>query len=372
MLRIAIDVRDARIARTGARTWVDGFSGALDRRDDVEVLRIEPRRVPMGSGPISRILGHLSFLIWKQIVLPIRVIASGCDVLICPDYVAPLALAGRSVPVFYDVSFWINPENYNALWRRLFCSQAELGARFALRVLTISEFSGGELSRVLGIKRERIIVAPLAPKDEALSAPSEEVCAEILAGYGIRRPYILHVGVLEKRKNLSRLVRAFAAAVDDLPDGTQLVLAGPAGPKTDLDDSGEIERAIDESKIRSRVVLTGMIPNEHLGAFYRLALAYVFPSWREGFGIPVVEAMAWGVPVAASSSGSLPEVVGEAGIIFDGASIDDIADALRKIVEPSTREALAEAGRTRVRKFTWDGAASIAVENLESVLGAKR
>jgi glycosyltransferase involved in cell wall biosynthesis len=169
---------------------------------------------------------------------------------------------------------------------------------------------------------------------------------------GIRGPYILHVGSIQPRKNLTRLVEAFAEVMDDV-EGLQLVLAGRRawGDQTLLD-------TIDSLALEGRVVLPGYVPDSDLAALYSGACVYAFPSLYEGFGFPALEAMACGTPVISANTSSLPEIVGDAALTFAPTDVEGQAEALRRVLtDPALRDHLVERGFARVQQFTWETAA---------------
>jgi glycosyltransferase involved in cell wall biosynthesis len=177
---------------------------------------------------------------------------------------------------------------------------------------------------------------------------AEEVRAK-LDSYGIRSPYFLHVGRLQARKNLVRLVEAFHRLRAQHEAPHKLVLVG-----RESWESGEIFAAIRRLGLESEVVHLGYVPGEDLPHLYTGAEAVVFPSLFEGFGIPVIEAMSFGTPVVTSRATSLPEVAGDAALLVDPYSTEEIAEAMRRVIaESGLRETLRQRGMERARQFTW-------------------
>jgi glycosyltransferase involved in cell wall biosynthesis len=289
--------------------------------------------------------------------LPRLARAKGCDILFCTDFTAPLVTQARPVPVFYDGNFWVTPAHYNRWWRLLMNATAIPAARRAPAVVTISEFSRREIAQYTGIAPERIVAIPIAPKTATRTVLPAAAVAATLARYGLEAgaPFALHVGVLEKRKNLVRLVEALARVQAAGGQPRQLVLVGQPGPRQDMDDSANIRAAIARLGLAECVRLIGHVPDGDLPAFYQGAALFVFPSLREGFGMPVLEAFSSRLPVAAADSSAIPEVAGDAALLFDPLDVDAIAAALRRLAEDDgLRAALVERGVARAAGYSWE------------------
>jgi glycosyltransferase involved in cell wall biosynthesis len=202
----------------------------------------------------------------------------------------------------------------------------------------------------------------LAPQDQLSSKKT-------LARYDlVDKPFLLHVGVLEKRKNLPRLVEAFALAKQELAQDYRLVLVGQPGPKRDMDDSLLIKKTIHNLGLEQSVIMTGYISDEELPVFYQNANCYAFPSLYEGFGLPILEAFANDLPLVAANCASLPEIAGDAALFFDPYDIEDMAQQIVCAVNDDTaRNRLVEAGRKRIREFSWETAAREIIEIMELV-----
>jgi glycosyltransferase involved in cell wall biosynthesis len=251
-----------------------------------------------------------------------------------------LPRAGRVplVVTFHDL-FVLTGEYSTREFRLRFANQAREAARRADRVMAVSRFTAAQVRDLLGVPEERIEVVP-----HGTDAPGELPAAA-------REKLILHTGALQKRKNLTRLVRAFRAA----PEGWKLVLAGGSGYGHE-----EVRAAIEASPRRADIATPGYLPRAELEDLYRRAAIFAFASLDEGFGIPVLEAMAWGIPVITSNRSALPEAAGGAALLVNPEEEDEIADALRRLcVNGAERGALARAGRERVRAATWRVAAEL-------------
>jgi glycosyltransferase involved in cell wall biosynthesis len=221
-------------------------------------------------------------------------------------------------------------------------------------VLAISEATKADLCEYRGTDPDRVFVTPLAADPELFHPCTDPgILARVRTRYGIHDgPYLLSLNTLEPRKNLDHAIRVFAALVQEerIPD-LQLVLVGPIGWRYE-----KIFAAIEEAgTVRDRIVLAGYVADEDLASLYSGALAFVYPSFYEGFGLPPLEAMQCGVPVVTSNTSSLPEVVGHAGITVDPTDADELAQALLDLYRnPSLRDTMRAASLAQARKFSWD------------------
>jgi alpha-1,3-rhamnosyl/mannosyltransferase len=233
--------------------------------------------------------------------------------------------------------------------------------RRATRVLTPSIDSRQRLIVALDLDPERVDVTPYGV-DERFSpgAPS----SAILEGLGVSQPYLLTVGTLQPRKNLETALRAFERLADAGAEH-HFVVAGARG----WDDEGLIAR-FERARWRSRIHVVGRVADDSLVTLYRGADCFVFPSREEGFGLPPLEAMACGTPVVASRVSSIPEVVGDAGVLVDPDDVAEIAGALEQVIgSPATRAKLIRRGRERARVFTWARCAELTVRAYRRALG---
>jgi glycosyltransferase involved in cell wall biosynthesis len=202
----------------------------------------------------------------------------------------------------------------------------------------------------MGFPEEKVTVIPLAP-NEAFQPVNQADAVDTVTRYGLQPGrYFLHVGTVEPRKNLLRLLRAFERISRADPRAPDLVFVGGSGWR-----NREFYRAIETSPAGSRVRLMGYLPEHDLAALYSASLATVYPSLYEGFGLPPLEAMACGAPVVTSNTSSLPEVVGDAALLVDPRDVGAIEAALVQVKEdPVLREALRAKGLQRAKQFSWD------------------
>lgn len=285
------------------------------------------------------------------------------DVVHAPNHasIPPAADGQRLVVTVHDLAFERFPGLFPREWRLLYRLGLRAAARRADAIVTPSRSTADDVLARAKIGEDRVHVVPLA---SALPTGSLEL-AEVLARRKLRAPYVLFVGTLEPRKNLVRLVRAYRRiAASGVPH--TLVLAGPLGWHHDA-----LMREIALGG-PGDVLLTGGLPSDEIDALYRGAAAFVYPSLYEGFGLPVIEAMARGVPTIASSTSSLPEVSGDAALEVDPRSVRDIAAAIERVLgDRDLAESLRSAGRARAERFSWDETARLTLEVYEGVLAGR-
>ncbi len=287
-------------------------------------------------------------ILWEQLALPVQVAHARVDVLHSPGYTAPLA--GRSVGVvtIHDLNYHYFPEDWSrAAWwaNRLLIP---LVARTSKRVITDSHSSAAAIIDVLGVALDKIDVVHLGVDGNLAPAVHGEQ-ARVRERYGLSGRFLLSVVASHPHKNLDGLIRAYELACADWVDPPPLVIVGIKGRH-----QATVEQALAAKAGRGRVVLTGWIDAETLGALYRAAHLFVFPSKYEGFGFPVLEAMASDLPVVSSFATSLAEIVEDAGVLFDPNDDRAMAAALRATCDDeAVRRQLIERGRAQARKFTW-------------------
>jgi alpha-1,3-rhamnosyl/mannosyltransferase len=217
------------------------------------------------------------------------------------------------------------------------------------RIIADSEYTKADILRFYSISEETVDVVHLGVEEQRRPKEPSETKA-VLDRYGIRSPYLLHVGRVEKKKNLSRSLEAFARIKKSLANPIQIVLAGTAGPGGE-----EVFQAIERFGLKGDVQLVGYARQEDLPHLYAGATLFLFPSLYEGFGMPILEAMASGTPVLTSNVTSLPEVAGDAAVQVDPYDVESIATGMLRLLEtPSLREQYIQKGFERIKEFTWE------------------
>ncbi len=308
----------------------------------------QPVRILRTKAPTSRTSIRV---LWEHLLAPWHIGAARLDVVHSMLNVVPLAAPTHHVVTVHDLSFIRTPGTHPAHRRWYLTVATWLSARRARAVLADSYATKDDVVELLGINSKRVHV--VYPGREAAFRPRTEAEVETFKRTnGLDGPFVLFVGTMEPRKNVDVLVRAFDVVVRDGFHG-DLVLAGGSGWATET-----IDAALAESPTRNRIHRIGYVKQEDLPYWYCAADLVVYPSSYEGFGIPVLEAMASGTPVITSNRSSLPEVAGNAALTVDPRDIQQLAAAMSAVLaSPERRTQMSERGLVQARKFDWRVAA---------------
>ncbi|MCL4557780.1 MAG: glycosyltransferase family 4 protein, partial [Deltaproteobacteria bacterium] len=298
----------------------------------VETARINPART-------------LSLGLYQQIILPLKLMVKGITQLYAPLPSIPVFFPGKKIITIHDCAYDRFAEYKSVLSRLYIKSMYVAGKYFCDAIITDSNFAKEELVSLYHIKPDKITVVypgipDLPPADGAFIDATKE-------GFGIKHGYFLYVGITRPRKNLPGLLKAFRLFVRGHSD-IQLVLAGR------VDTSFiNIKKEIQTLGIEDHVVQTGFVSDRQKAALYSGSSGLVFPSYYEGFGIPVIEAQSLGVPVLTSNTSSLPEVAGEGALYVNPHDTDDIAKGMEKLLDGTLRDRLIEKGLKNAGRFSW-------------------
>ena len=308
--------------------------------------------------------------LWTQGGLALRTYLDRLDVLFVPAHTLPILRKPGlpTVVTIHGLEYEYLPEHYRFPQKLYLTWSTRYAVRFADRIIAVSQFTADELQNRLGADPKKISVIHEGVDRKAYqrSFPDAEK-QDVLSKLGISKPYLLFLGMVQPRKNLERLIESFSRVrlTGPGPDSLSLVIAGKFGWMYE-----KILQAPKKYGVEDRVKFPGFVPQDFLPILLQESLAFILPSLTEGFGLPVLEAMAAGSPVIASKAGALPEVAGEAGLYVDPLSVDDMSKTMQAVVRSEVmRKELRKKGLSRVRQFSWERAAVETLAVLGEVVG---
>lgn len=373
--RVLIDATAVPADRGGVGRYVDSLVAALDADGARLTVVCQPRDLALYDqiAPNTRIVPasqatstRTARLTWEQTTLPRLIRRLGVDVVHSPHYTMPLASPAASVVTLHDATFFTDAALHSSVKARFFRTWTTTALRRASLCVVPSVATAHELARVARAKVSSLEIIQHGVDVERFHPPSPEEIAAARAAIGLgTTPYVAFLGALEPRKNVPALIRGFARAVASRPSPPALVLAGQPGWDS------QVEKALDAVPHRFRVIRAGYLPFGTLAGFLGGAELVAYPSLGEGFGLPVLEAMACGACVLTTRRLSLPEVGGEA-VAYCGVGAGDVAAAISELLDdPSRRAVLAEAAQLRAKEFSWATTAERHREAYEKAWGSQ-
>ena len=357
-IKVGIDIRDLKISKTGAHTYLLEVCNHFNKNSSqFEYVFLDTKRaVYTGPNKLLKLGEQLSFFIWKQITLPLKAFYNQCDIVFCSDYFVPYVHLGfKTIVVFYDAFVWEYPEHYNKYWLWLFNKMAVGAAKRSSYIITLTNYTQKKIVQYSGIDQEKIVPIYLGPKTKTAINNSAQLAEDVIKWEWLfDKPYLLHVGTLEKRKNIEVLVNAFEQLIQQGDQESYLVFVGQPSNKETLNENSVFYKINHSPALSKRIIFTGFLSDQGVATFYKHTSLYVFPSINEGFGIPVLEAFAHHVPVAIANNTCLPEVAGDAAIAFDPYDSTDLLNVIKNVLEqPALRHELIEKGNERLKMFSW-------------------
>jgi len=363
-IKVAVDIRDLQIAASGARSYLQSLIIEFKKEHPGFIFYFLDTKTKAYTGDrfLLKVNEQLSYFIWKQILLPFKAKLLGCKVLFCSDFMVPyFSLGIKTIPVFHDAFFWEYPQHYNKYWLVFFRNLGLAAAKKSAFIITPTKYTSNQLSKFTGIPPSKMIVIGEAPK--TITDQKNESQVDTSVHDILKLDYILHVGTLEKRKNLPALIHAFKMVKQSGFTNLKLVLVGKASNKITLDDSETIKDAIHQEQLSKEVILTGYLNDQEVQKMYQNAQLYVFPSINEGFGIPVLEAFKYHIPVVIANNTCLPEVAGLGAKSFNPFDVVDIANTLQLVLNDQTlRESYIDKGNEQLQKFSWEKTAQSLIQ----------
>ncbi len=328
------------------------FSFSHPKENLSQVEKYQEYGVRMNPCPWMHYVLHK--MVWPILPVPYHwFFSEKRDITLFFNFIVPPGVHGKTVAVVHDMAYKAHPETVNNKTLRWLQLTLKKSCKRADAVVTVSEFSKQEIMKYLGVPEEKITVMPNGVDLETFHPNyGEDQVDSLKKQFRIPGEYFLYLGTLEPRKNIERLVRAYSQLVNEKKEGNipYLVLAGGKGWLYD-----SIFATVQELKIEDRVIFTGYVEESQVPVLMKGAKAFVFPSLYEGFGMPPLEAMACGTPVLSSAATSLPEVVGESGVLVDPESVESICHGLRELAEDEELcRRLQKEGLERAKLFSWD------------------
>ena len=368
-MKIAFDLR--RIKNPGIGRYMKCLAEAiLARAPEHEYLLIVPPEgagiIHGADGRVEEIVSRLKYYsIREQLELPGLLRRHKVDLLHSPHFNLPLASSCRVIATLHDVIYLACPEDLpSRLGRAYYRAMMEAAVRRADRIITVSEFSRGEIQRYLhaGNKEVEVIHSGIDPQFAQIDGPAQ--VQQVLGRLGITGDYVFYTGIYKPRKNHAGLIRAFARMLSRSIQA-QLVIAGPLG-----EGERELEALAAGLGIAGQVVFTGFVEDHELRGLYSGARVYACPSLYEGFGFTVLEAMTCGTPVVSSAETSLAEVAGKAPLYADARNAEEFGAALyRAFTDTALRERAIAAGKENLLRFSWKEAAERTLRVYERAMG---
>lgn len=385
-MRIALDGRALTGRYTGDRTYWKNLIFALTQIDSENTYLIYSRTpIPPGELPEApnlkpRVVEARNDRLWTLYALPRALRQDRAD-LVHVQYTAPLAMFCPCpiVTTVHDISFRLYPEWFPRKHRVLMNLTVPASMRRAAYVITDSESSRQDILRTYPLAESKVVAIPLGlPEGFAICAgesqePEEQERARCLVKerYGVEKPFLLAVGVLQPRKNLETLAAAFGQLKSRHPLPHVLALVGKPGWLTQQEALRAVAVREGGEKAGEAVLFPGYVPDEDLPIWYRACAAFAHPALYEGFGFPPLEALACGAPALVSDAPAMPEVVGDAALIVSARDVDAWASALYALLTDETlRTALRERGPLRAARFSWNTTAQKTVAVYRAAVGA--
>lgn len=368
-MRIGIDARLVFYHKAGIGQYILRLTNALaalDRTNQYYLFQSRKDSARLVNAPnfSHHALWTPSHHRFERAAMSVEMFPHALDVFHSPDFIPPRRMRAPNVITIHDLAFLLYPRFLTPEAAKYY-GQIDPAARAAAHVIAVSQSTKRDITKLLGVPEKNVTVIYEAAHSTTDPIPHEEARAYVRAKYGVEENFILFVSTIEPRKNLPTLLAAYSLLRDNYHSNARLLVAGQKGWLTQ-----DVDQAIEKYKLRNQVCLLGSVPTEELGYLYSAARVFALPSFYEGFGLPPLEAMASGTPVLVSNVSSLPEVVGDAGILLDPNDVEGWAVALHRVLNDNELHAeMSEKGLKRAGKFSWARAARETLDVYKKVAG---
>lgn len=367
MAHIGIDARLTHYRIGGISTYMKRIISALEQmraKHDFTVFQSRKSKTALAKRFRSASLWTPPHHPLERAALSLELFRHQLDLIHSPDFIAPFRGAKQHIITVHDLSFIHYPEYITAASRRYYNRQIKASVKRADHILSDSESTKRDLMDILDVPSEKITVHLLGVDEQFRPLPPE-VTAPVIQALGLPDEYILFVGTIEPRKNLVGLAKAYRDLLLELPDAPKLIIAGRVGWHIQ-----QLMADFEAVNINRHVIFLHELADDQLPALYNHAITLIIPSFYEGFGLPALEAMACGAAPIVSSAASLPEIVGDVGLLVDPHDTAAISCALKKtLVDSAWRKRQSQAGIQRAKRFTWQATAAIIQNSYDAVLG---
>lgn len=380
-MKIAFDAQLLMEAeKTGIGYVADGLCRAMKKQNKKDVLQMNFCRLREIAVPASlQEYYKLGFkmrcargsytaykMAWNFIPWPYsRFFGKDADITMFFNYYIPPGVAGKKVTMFHDMAYRVFPETVRQRTKMMLDMNMANACKRADAIICVSEFTKAETLKYMDVDPDKLCVMPEGIRSERFHTdyPAEQI-SDMRTRYNIPKDYLLYLGTLEPRKNIVRMIEAYAMVRAKDGDVPPLVLAGRKGWMYD-----DIFRRITELGLEKNILTTGYLPDQDVPLLLAGAQAFFFPSIYEGFGLPPLEAMACGTPVLTSDGNSLKEVAGDCAVLVDPFDTESIADGMSRIIgDEALRQDLSRRGIAHAAEYTWERSAEVVYRLIDRLM----
>lgn len=372
---IAIDTSPIYRSKAGVGSYTKNLIGELPKIEHNTPYLLFNLKEQFGiknketRNAILRFAGAVKHLWWEQFLLPLSLWFRDIDLFHSPAFICPFIKTCRTVITIHDMAYLLYPDKFVSTYRRYLKFWVPLSVRVADKIITDSACSKRDIVRLFGISEKKVEVVYLGKSRDFQPITDKSLIDDFREKYSLRRDFILYVGTLEPRKNITGLISAYRLFKDMSPHlNYALVIGGGKGWMY-----SDIFKLIEKLSLVDDVIFLGYVQDKELPTLYNAAKLFVYPSLYEGFGLPVLEAMACGIPVITSNTSSLPEIVADAGIMLDPLDINALAEAMYNVLmDDNLRNSLIEKGLKRAENFSWEKTAAMTMDIYREVLSESK